>query len=63
MNAQKSHDILLKKFDKLCGNYLYQNADKIEYEQALYDGAEALKKQIPQKVVLGYDEQDYIRCP
>ena len=63
MNAQKSHDILLKKFDKLCRNYLYQNADKIEYEQALYDGAEALKKQIPQKVVLGYDEQDYIRCP
>lgn len=49
MNAQKSHDILLKKFDKLCGNYFYQNADKIDYEQALYDVAEALEKQIPKK--------------
>lgn len=63
MNAQKLHDILLKKFDKLCGNYLYQNADKIEYEQALYDGAEALGKQIPKKVILGHDEQDAICCP
>ena len=24
---------------------------------------EALEKQIPKKVVLGYDEQDYVRCP
>ena len=63
MNAQKSHDILLKKFDKLCGNYLYQNADKIEYEQALYDGAQALEKQMPKKVILGYDERDSICCP
>ena len=63
MNVQKSHDILLKKFDKLCGNYLYQNADKIEYEQALYDGAQALEKQIPKKVMFGDDEQDLICCP
>lgn len=49
MNAQKSHDILLKKFDKLSGNYLYQNAEKIDYEQALWDGAQALEKQIPKK--------------
>ena len=52
MNAQKSHDILLKKFDKLSGNYLYQNAEKIDYEQALYDGAEALEKQIPKKLTV-----------
>ena len=63
MNAQKSHDILLKKFDKLCGNYFYQNADKIDYEQALWDGAQALEKQIPQKVSYGYDEQNDIKCP
>lgn len=50
MNAQKSHDILLEKFDKISGNYLYQNADKIDYEQALWDGAEALEKQIPKKI-------------
>ena len=63
MNYEKARDILLKKFDKLCGNYHYQNADKIEYEQALYDGAQALEKQIPKKVILGYDERDSICCP
>ena len=63
MNYEEARDILLKKFDKLCGNYLYQNAEKIDYEQALYDGAQALEKQIPKKVVLGYDEQDSICCP
>lgn len=63
MNYELARDILLKKFDKLCGNYLYQNADKIEYEQALYDGAQALEKQIPKKVILGYDEHDSIFCP
>lgn len=63
MNAQKSYGILLKKFDKISGNYLYQNADKIDYEQALWDGAQALEKQIPKKVSYGYDEQDDIKCP
>ena len=63
MNYELARDILLKKFDNLCGNYLYQNADKIEYEQALYDGAQALEKQIPKKVILGYDERDSICCP
>ena len=24
---------------------------------------EALEKQIPKKVIFGYDEQDYVRCP
>lgn len=63
MNYEEARDILLKKFDKLCGNYLYQNAEKIDYEQALYDGAQALEKQIPKKVILGYDEQDSVCCP
>lgn len=63
MNYEKARDILLKKFDNLCGNYHYQNADKIEYEQALYDGAQALEKQMPKKVILGYDERDSICCP
>lgn len=49
MNYELARDILLKKFDKLRGNYLYQNVDKIVYEQALYDGAQALEKQIPKK--------------
>lgn len=60
MNAQKSHDWLLKKFDELCRNYIYQSADKIECEQALYDGAEALEKQIPKKLTV--NEEIYC-CP
>ena len=65
MNAQKSHDILLKKFDKLCGDYFYQNADKIDYEQALWDGAQALEKQIPKKPKLDNDNGIYEteHCP
>lgn len=60
MNAQKSHDILLKKFDKISGNYLYQNADKIDYEQALWDGAQALEKQMPQKLTVS---EELYQCP
>lgn len=65
MNAQKSHDFLLKKFDESCKNYLFQNADKIEFEQALYDGAEALEKQIPKKPLYEntYDDCVVYSCP
>ena len=62
MNAQKSHDILLKKFDKISGNYLYQNADKIDYEQALWDGAQALEKQMPQKLTVSEEIYCCPRC-
>lgn len=65
MNYELACDILLKKFDKLCGNYHYQNAEKIDYEQALYDGAQALKKQIPKKPKLDNDNGIYEteHCP
>lgn len=65
MNAQKSHDILLKKFDKLSGDYHYQNAEKIDYEQALWDGAQALEKQIPRKPKMDNDNGIYEteHCP
>lgn len=64
MNAQESHDFLLKKFDKSCRNYLFQNADKIEFEQALYDGAEALEKQIPKKgIMIGDNYSSILSCP
>lgn len=62
MNAQESHDFLLKKFDKSCRNYLFQNADKIEFEQALYDGAEALEKQIPKKLTVSEEIYCCPRC-
>lgn len=32
-------------------------------EEALGLVEKCVNKQIPQKVILGYDEQDYIRCP
>jgi len=65
MNYEEARDILLKKFDKLCGNYLYQNAEKINYEQALYDGAQALEKQIPKKPLYEntYDDCVVYSCP
>lgn len=51
MNAKEAADVLLKEFDKSAGNYLYQNAHKIDFEEALFLGAKALKKQIPKKPV------------
>lgn len=62
MNYEEARDILLKKFDKLCGNYLYQNAEKIDYEQALYDGAQALEKQIPKKPIKAKEHIMYSMC-
>lgn len=62
MNYEEARDILLKKFDKLCGNYLYQNAEKIDYEQALYDGAQALEKQIPKKSIKAKEHIMYSMC-
>ena len=64
MNAQKSRDFLLKKFDKLSGNYFYQNAEKIDYEQALWDGAQALEKQMPKKgIMIGDEYSKVLSCP
>lgn len=63
MKYNKAKDVMLKCFDKLCGNYSYQNGEKIDIEDALYTATQALELQIPQKVVYGYDEQDDIKCP
>lgn len=63
MNAQEARDILLKKFDKMSGNYLYQNADNIDYEQALWNGGQALEKQIPNKPIGDLHSVPHYRCP
>lgn len=63
MENSKAKDVMLKCFDELCGNYSYQNGEKIDMEDALWTSVQALEKQIPQKVKYGYDEQDDILCP
>lgn len=49
MTEEQAREILLKQFDKSCGNYSYQNAHKIDLEQALFIGAKALERQMPKK--------------
>ena len=63
MENSKAKDVMLKCFDRLCGNYHYQNGEKIDLEDALYTATQALEKQIPKKVKYGYEEQDDILCP
>lgn len=47
MEAEEAAEILLKEFKRSTRNYRYQNAHKINLEEALFMGAEALKKQVP----------------
>ena len=63
MENSKAKDVMLKCFDRLCGNYHYQNGEKIDMEDALWTAVQSLEKQIPKKVIYGYDEQDDIKCP
>ena len=63
MENSKAKDVMLKCFDRLCGNYHYQNGEKIDMEDALWTAVQSLEKQIPKKVILRYDEQDSICCP
>lgn len=63
MENSKAKDVMLKCFDRLCGDYSYQNREKIDMEDALYTAVRALELQIPQKVIYGYDDQDDIKCP
>lgn len=63
MENSKAKDVMLKCFDRLCGNYHYQNGEKIDMEDALWTAVQSLEKQIPKKVILRYDEQDSIGCP
>lgn len=64
MENSKAKDVMLKCFDRLCGNYSYQNGEKIDMEDALWVAVQALELQIPKKVIYeGYDDQDAILCP
>lgn len=49
MTELEAIKILESKFDKSCGDYRYQNAEKLDYEDALYAAIAALKAQSDRK--------------
>ena len=61
MENSKAKEVILKYSDKVCSNHSFQDKEKIAIDEALYMVVEALEKQIPQKTVYGYDEQDDIK--
>lgn len=57
MNAQEVIDIMKIAIAEVEWNY------PLDYAIAFEEAIKALEKQIPKKVVFGYDEQDDIYCP
>lgn len=49
MTELEAIKILESKFDKLCGDYRYQNAEKLDFEDALYAAISALRTQQAQQ--------------
>ena len=45
MTREKAIKVLEKQFDKSCGNYRYQNAEKLDFEDALWVAISALRQQ------------------
>ena len=45
MNREEAIKVLEKQFDKSCGNYRYQNAEKLDFEDALWVAISALRQQ------------------
>ena len=44
MTREKAIKVLEKQFDKSCGNYRYQNAEKLDFEDALWMAISALRQ-------------------
>ena len=44
MTREEAARILEKQFDKSCGNYRYQNKDKLDYEDALWMAISSLRE-------------------
>ena len=57
MNAQEVIDIMEIAIAEVEWNY------PLDYAIAFEEAIKALEKQIPKKLILGDDEQDYVRCP
>ena len=45
MTREEAIKVLEKQFDKSCGNYRYQNAEKLDFEDALWMAISALQQQ------------------
>ena len=45
MTREEAIKVLEKQFDKSCGNYRYQNAEKLDFEDALWMAISALRQQ------------------
>ena len=45
MTREEAIKVLEKQFDKSCGNYHYQNAEKLDFEDALWMAISALRQQ------------------
>ena len=45
MTIEEAIKVLEKQFDKSCGNYRYQNAEKLDFEDALWVAISALQQQ------------------
>ena len=64
MENSKAKDVMLKCFDRLCGNYHYQNGEKIDMEDALWTAVQSLEKQIPKKgIMIGDNYSSVLSCP
>ena len=46
MTREEAAKILEKQFDESCGDYRYQNKDKLDYEDALWLAIAALREQM-----------------
>ena len=44
MTIEEAIKVLEKQFDKSCGNYRYQNAEKLDFEDALWMAISALRQ-------------------
>lgn len=45
MTREEAIKVLEKQFDKSCGNYRYQNEEKLDFEDALWVAISALRQQ------------------
>lgn len=45
MTREEAINVLEKQFDKSCGNYRYQNAEKLDFEDALWMAISALRQE------------------
>ena len=63
MTREEAAKVLEKQFDESCGDYRYQNKDKLDYEDALWLAIAALREQmewISVKDRLPDDEQEVL---